>query len=170
MTSPLNTAAVTATITIAGVRYSYSQGVTAEAWNNGGDDFRDLVRAGARSALGQHLAEQLPVTLTDPGQEPPTDDQPPQPGYLEVTRKLGHGLIVNTAPPRISLALSVLPELCSSWGLNIEGDDMLNVAEQVLYRVTGYDPDTKALILDLVEDWRYTPPTPATAPETTPCT
>ncbi|MEW2568388.1 hypothetical protein [Streptomyces sp. NPDC047070] len=96
--------------------------------------------------LGQfHQALQPPAAL-------------PEPGHLEVTRKIGHGLVVNEAPPRISLALAFLPELCSSWGLNIEGGDKLNVAEQVLYQVVGYDPHAQALLLDLVEDWRYTPP------------
>jgi len=56
---------VTAAITIDGVRYSHTEGVSTQAWEAGGDHFRELVRSGARDRLGLHLAEQLPVTLTE---------------------------------------------------------------------------------------------------------
>ncbi|WP_345523351.1 hypothetical protein [Streptomyces echinatus] len=34
--------------------------------------------------------------------------------------------------------------------------DHVNIAEQVLYKVIGYDPERAALVLELVEDWRTT--------------
>lgn len=76
------------------------------------------------------------------------------PGVLAVqlTRKLGRGLIVDTAPPRARMALTVLAN--PSWGAVLQGVDLVNIGEQVLYRVTGYDPASAALVLELVEDWR----------------
>lgn len=58
-------ATVTAAITIDGTRYSHTEGVSAYSWTTAGDHFRDMVRAQARSRLGQHLADQLPITLTE---------------------------------------------------------------------------------------------------------
>jgi hypothetical protein len=58
---------VTATITIDGVRYSHTEGVSADSWTNAGEDFRDAVRATARDRLGHCLTRELPVTIIEPG-------------------------------------------------------------------------------------------------------
>ncbi|MFE2965534.1 hypothetical protein ACFXKC_18010 [Streptomyces sp. NPDC059340] len=76
-------------------------------------------------------------------------------GDIQLTRKLGHGLIVDNAPPRTRMALAVLAN--TGWGARVQGADCINIGDQVLYRVTGYDPEHAALLLDLVEDWRPVP-------------
>lgn len=79
----------------------------------------------------------------------------PEPDSVQCTRKLGHGLIVDTAPRHASMALVVLVE--GSWGARLQHGGLVNIADQVLYRITGYDPATAALLLELVEDWRPKP-------------
>jgi hypothetical protein len=76
-------------------------------------------------------------------------------GEIQLSRKLGHGLIVDNAPPRARIALAVLVD--AKWGAALQGNDLVNIADQVLYQVTGYDPESAALIVDLVEDWRPVP-------------
>ncbi len=76
----------------------------------------------------------------------------PEPTDIQITRKLGHGLIVDTAPHHTRMTLHVLAE--ASWGARLQGPDLINIADQVLYRVTGYDPESATLLLELVEDWR----------------
>ncbi|MGW1616349.1 hypothetical protein ACWCQZ_44275 [Streptomyces sp. NPDC002285] len=73
-------------------------------------------------------------------------------GEIQLTRQLGRGLIVDTAPPRARIALTVLAS--RGWGASLSGDDHINVADQVLYQVVGYDPESASLLLKLVEDWR----------------
>ncbi|MFK0018229.1 hypothetical protein [Streptomyces sp. NPDC090798] len=75
-------------------------------------------------------------------------------GEIQLTRKLGHGLIVETAPPRTRMALAVLAN--TGWGARVQGADCINIGDQVLYQVVGYDPEHAALLLELVEDWRPT--------------
>lgn len=79
------------------------------------------------------------------------------PGFGEVqfTRRLGHGLTVDTAPARARMALTVLAD--AKWGAVMQGADCINIADQVLYQVVGYDAETAALLLELVEDWRPAP-------------
>lgn len=97
------------------------------------------------------------TTCLQPGITTPHDC----PGYgdIQLTRKLGHGLIVDHAPARARIALSVLVD--AKWGARLERSDLVNIGDQVLYRVTGYDPESAALLLDLVEDWRPAVKTPA---------
>lgn len=73
-------------------------------------------------------------------------------GDIQLTRHLGRGLTVDTAPRRSRIALTVLAD--AKWGATMVGDDQINIADQVLYRVVGYDPGTTSLIVELVEDWR----------------
>lgn len=73
-------------------------------------------------------------------------------GDIQLTRQLGHGLRVDTAPARARMALTVLAD--HGHGLTMQGADMVNIADQVLYQVVGYDPESAALVLELVEDWR----------------
>ena len=77
----------------------------------------------------------------------------PEPAELQLSRHRGRGIVVDTAPPRTLMALTVLAN-GAWWGTRIQGPDLVNVAEQVLYKVTGYDPEHAALVLELVEDWR----------------
>jgi hypothetical protein len=74
-------------------------------------------------------------------------------GDIQLTRHLGRGIVVDTAPPRTLMALTVLAN-GGWWGARMQDADHVNIAEQVLYRVVGYDPESAALVLELVEDWR----------------
>lgn len=74
------------------------------------------------------------------------------PGDVDIVRQLGRGLIVQTAPHRTRMSLTVLAD--HGWGLTMHGPDLINIADQVLYQVTGYDPEATSLLLELVEDWR----------------
>jgi hypothetical protein len=56
------------------------------------------------------------------------------------------------------MALHVLAD--RGWGARLQGVDLVNIAEQVLYRITGWDAESGNLLIDLVEDWRTKPETP----------
>ena len=74
---------------------------------------------------------------------------------IQLSRHRGRGIVVDHAPPRALIGLRIIRDL--AWPANIAevGDpDLVNIADQVLYRVVGYDPNTASLIVDLVEDWR----------------
>ncbi|MFB7440218.1 hypothetical protein ACFC01_17975 [Streptomyces mirabilis] len=86
-----------------------------------------------------------------------------EPGDIQLTRHLGRGLVVDQAPPRIRMALHVLST--AQYGAALQEPDLINIGEQVLYRVTGYDPEHAALLLDLVEDWRPAPTATVTEAE-----
>ncbi|MGW2720821.1 hypothetical protein [Streptomyces sp. NPDC001492] len=73
-------------------------------------------------------------------------------GDIQLSRKLGHGLIVDTAPHRARMAVALLAN--GAYGLTMQSNDQINIADQVLYQVVGYDPESAALVLELVEDWR----------------
>lgn len=73
-------------------------------------------------------------------------------GDIQLTRQLGHGLRVDTAPARARMAVALLAN--GAYGLTMHSDDHINIADQVLYQVVGYDPESAALVLELVEDWR----------------
>lgn len=95
------------------------------------------------------------TTCLQPGL--PADGQHDCPGLgdVQLTRLLGYGLRVDIAPPRTRMALTVLAD--HGWGAQMQGADCINIADQVLYRVVGYDPESAALLLELVEDWRPVP-------------
>ena len=79
-------------------------------------------------------------------------------GEVQVTRQRGCGVVVDHAPQRALIGLRIVRDL--AWPGNIAevGDpDLVNIADQVLYRVAGYDSGTASLIADLVEDWRPDP-------------
>lgn len=103
------------------------------------------------------------TTCLQPGL--PADGQHTCPGLgdIQLTRQLGRGLRIDTAPPRARMALTVLAD--HGYGLAMVGDDQINIADQVLYQVVGYDAESAALVLELVEDWR-----PASAVRPEPCT
>lgn len=79
-------------------------------------------------------------------------------GEIQLTRQRGRGVIVDHAPKRALIGLHIIRDL--AWPANIAGvgdPDLVNIADQVLYRVVGYVPEQAALIVDLVEDWRENP-------------
>lgn len=79
----------------------------------------------------------------------------PDLGDIAVTRQLGYGLIVTDAPRRARMDLALLSE--HGYGLTMASNDQINIADQVLYQVTGYDAESASLLLELVEDWRPKP-------------
>lgn len=87
----------------------------------------------------------------------PTDGRHDCPGIgdVQLSRHLGQGLRVDTAPARARMTLTVLADM--GWGARMQGADCVNIADQVLYRVVGYSPETASLIVELVEDWRPAP-------------
>lgn len=91
------------------------------------------------------------ATCLEPGIQDHSQHDCPGFGDIQLTRKLGHGLIVDTAPPRARMALEVLAT--PSWGVALR-HDLINIADQVSYRVVGYDPEAAALVLELDQDWR----------------
>jgi hypothetical protein len=90
----------------------------------------------------------------------PHDQQHQCPGIgeIQLSRVLGRGLVVDHAPARSRMALHVLAD--RGWGARLQGVDLVNIAEQVLYRITGWDAESGNLLIDLVEDWRTKPETP----------
>jgi hypothetical protein len=79
-------------------------------------------------------------------------------GEIQVTRQRGRGVVVGHAPARALIGLRIIRDL--AWPANIAGvgdPDLVNIADQVLYRVVGYDAGTASLIVELVEDWRPAP-------------
>lgn len=76
-------------------------------------------------------------------------------GEIQVSRHRGRGVVVDHAPPRALVGLHVIRDLTLPVTVQQVGDpDLINIADQVLYRVVGYDPGTASLIVELVEDWR----------------
>lgn len=73
-------------------------------------------------------------------------------GEIQLTRELGRGLIVAHAPARARMNLALLN--MPSYGAGVVNAGQINIADQVLYQVVGYDPESASLVLELVEDWR----------------
>ncbi|MGW6292455.1 hypothetical protein [Streptomyces sp. NPDC055058] len=83
----------------------------------------------------------------------------PAPAYQDigVIRERGYGVRITEAPVRSKIApLALLRH--SSW-IELREPDLLNIADQVLYRITGWDPADSSLTVELVEDWRPRPDT-----------
>jgi hypothetical protein len=75
----------------------------------------------------------------------------PEYGDIQLTRHLGRGVTVDTAPERAKMSVDAI----SGQGLlRIEGGDNIVIADQVAYRITGYDSNDCTLTLELVKDWR----------------
>jgi hypothetical protein len=72
-------------------------------------------------------------------------------GDIQISRHLGKGVVVDEAPQRAKMDVDVVggPGLF----IRIEGGNV-NIADQVVYRITGYNPDDCTLTLDLITDWR----------------
>ena len=75
----------------------------------------------------------------------------PQYGDIQLTRHLGKGVVVDDAPQRAKMHVDAVggPGLF----IRVEGGD-INIADQVVYRITGYNPDDCTLTLELLKDWR----------------
>lgn len=72
-------------------------------------------------------------------------------GEIQLTRHLGRGPTVDTAPQQAKFDVDLLA-LPGSY-LRVEEGHIV-IADQVIYRITGYDPSDCALTLELVTDWR----------------
>jgi hypothetical protein len=73
----------------------------------------------------------------------------PEYGDIQITRHLGIGVKVDTAPQRAKMHVDAL---VSGMYLRVENGDIV-IADQVVYRITGYDPANCALTLELLMDW-----------------
>lgn len=75
----------------------------------------------------------------------------PEYGDIQISRQLGIGVTVDTAPQRAKMDVDAIggPGLF----IRVEGGD-INIADQVVYRITGYNPDDCTLTLELLKDWR----------------
>ncbi|MBE4796159.1 hypothetical protein [Streptomyces caniscabiei] len=58
---------IRAEIEIDGVRYTHHYGIPARSWEVADDVMRAAFREGARDGLAQHLAETLPIKITEVG-------------------------------------------------------------------------------------------------------
>ncbi|MEV4783992.1 hypothetical protein AB0K53_00810 [Streptomyces tuirus] len=75
----------------------------------------------------------------------------PERDSILLSRHLGIGVKVDTAPQRAKMDVSFLAAPGNY--LRIENGDIV-IADQVVYRIAGYNPDDCTLILELVKDWR----------------
>lgn len=94
------------------------------------------------------------ATCREPGIRDYTQHQCPGLGPITLTRRFGCGFTIQTAPHLARIALDILTD--PTWPATMHGPDQINIADQMLYQVTGYDPETASLLLELVEDWRQT--------------
>ena len=95
------------------------------------------------------------ATCRETGIRDQQQHQCPGLGELQLSRQLGRGLVVDQAPAHARMALHVLA--VAQYGTRFQEPDMINVGDQVLYQVTGWDPESATLLLNLVEDWRPKP-------------
>lgn len=72
-------------------------------------------------------------------------------GEIQITRHLGIGVTVDSAPRLAKMDVDILGQ--PGLYIRIEHGDIV-IADQVVYRITGYDPDSRTLKLDLITDWR----------------
>lgn len=79
--------------------------------------------------------------------EPPTYEQ------ITLTRHLGHPLTVDIAPRHSKISLGLL---MAQPYVEYRYPDLLVIADQVVYRITGWDPAGGTLTVELVEDHRPT--------------
>lgn len=72
-------------------------------------------------------------------------------GDIQISRHLGIGIKVDTAPQQTKMDVGFLANPGAY--LRVEGGDVV-IADQVVYRITGYGSADYTLTLDLVADWR----------------
>jgi hypothetical protein len=75
----------------------------------------------------------------------------PEYGDIQISRHLGKGFVVDEAPQQAKMDVDLLASPTAY--LWVEGGN-INIADQVVYRITGYDPADCTLTLDLATDWR----------------
>lgn len=74
-----------------------------------------------------------------------------EPGQIVLSRVRGRGVTVDEAPQRALIAVQML----ASADVYVRViHDVIEIADQVAYRITGYDPQQAALTVTLVKDWR----------------
>lgn len=93
------------------------------------------------------------ATCHQPGITDPHECPGPQYAAIKFTRHRGQAITVDEAPPRARMDLRVLADRYAY--LHMPAMDVIVFADQVVYKVTGYEDG--ALLLELVEDWRPTP-------------
>lgn len=78
------------------------------------------------------------------------------PEYADIafTRHRGSGITIDHAPPHTRLELRVLLDRYAY--LHMPTPDTIVFADQVVYRITSFDPAAGLFTLELVEDWRKT--------------
>ncbi|MBT2508841.1 hypothetical protein J7I98_23725 [Streptomyces sp. ISL-98] len=146
-------------------QYRHDHGHQAWAWRCWGDDscfgwvgLDHRSEDAARREAARHLAEDHPPAV--------------EPSDIVLTRHRGRGIIVTQAPQHSSIALDALASANST--LSMPGPDVIEIADQVAYRVTGYDAASSTLTLELVKDWRTpdavrtTADSPPDSPDTAP--
>lgn len=75
----------------------------------------------------------------------------PEYGDIRLTRHLGIGVTVDSAPQLAKMDVDILGQ--PGLYIRIEHGDIV-IADQVVYRITGYDPANRTLALELLKDWR----------------
>jgi hypothetical protein len=75
----------------------------------------------------------------------------PDHGEIQLTRHLGIGVTVDSAPQRATMDVDVLGQ--PGLYLRIEHGDIV-IADQVVYRITSYNPADQTFALELLKDWR----------------
>jgi hypothetical protein len=71
---------------------------------------------------------------------------------LGVSLVLGRGVVVDKAPEYTKIAVYAIA--ANLIDLRVDRPGFINVAHQVAYEITGYDPADGSLTLRLVNDWR----------------
>ncbi|MDJ0460621.1 hypothetical protein [Streptomyces sp. H27-C3] len=96
--------------------------------------------------------ERQPVRAAAPAAAAAPDLEPDD---IVLTTERGRALTVVQAPHRSSMALNMITEHKAY--LRMPTPDLIEIANQVVYRVTGYDAAACTLLLELAEDWRPNP-------------
>jgi hypothetical protein len=76
---------------------------------------------------------------------------PTQYGEIQISRVLGRGIVVDTAPDYAKAHIGIIAATHADTSLD---EGRIRIADQVLYEITGYDPADCTLTLHLVSDWR----------------
>lgn len=71
---------------------------------------------------------------------------------LTFTRHRGKAITIDTAPARTRISVQALVDRYAY--LTMPRPDVIVFADQVVYRVTGWDLASRCLELELLEDWR----------------
>lgn len=71
---------------------------------------------------------------------------------LRVRLVLGRGIVIDTAPQHTKISLGLLTDRYV--GIRLDEPGIIRIAEQVAYKITGYDPADCTLTLRLTRDWR----------------